>query len=352
VTLAAVAALAFTLLPVASASAKTAKRDVLSMIAPPELVAGQAAVLHGRLTDRASHRPIGRAAVTVYYKRPGIRSWTALKRGRTNRHGYYTATITVPSTGYLAAHFAGNGAHVAKWSRSALIAMHASAPAAAVPVSAAPTPTKSAPASTIPADGTNYWASNGCHYYVANRTWYADYCVAYQTDSAGRAITTVINVYAYNSSAPSHVGPLLYQLSTGSPEWIVWRVPSDPEFETVLWTAVPRNNIYAEPKIEIYFEGHLEWTSVAELQQLIATLQTLLALEQQQGITPAPTNLVTVGGASETSQALTDLANGVDRLGGNAQLGQAASNVFSLGISEPFTPGVCGEYGYYCYPIP
>jgi hypothetical protein len=230
--------------------------------------------------------------------------------------------------------------------------MHASAPAAAVPVSAAPTPTKSAPASTIPADGTNYWASNGCHYYVANRTWYADYCVAYQTDSAGRAITTVINVYAYNSSAPSHVGPLLYQLSTGSPEWIVWRVPSDPEFETVLWTAVPRNNIYAEPKIEIYFEGHLEWTSVAELQQLIATLQTLLALEQQQGITPAPTNLVTVGGASETSQALTDLANGVDRLGGNAQLGQAASNVFSLGISEPFTPGVCGEYGYYCYPIP
>jgi len=24
--------------------------------------------------------------------------------------------------------------------------------------------------------------------------------------------------------------------------------------------------------------------------------------------------------------------------------------VYSLGISEPFTPGICGEVGYVCYP--
>jgi len=40
----------------------------------------------------------------------------------------------------------------------------------------------------------------------------------------------------------------------------------------------------------------------------------------------------------------------MDKLGGNAQLGQEFSSVYSIGISEPFTPGPCGEVGYYCYP--
>jgi hypothetical protein len=93
----------------------------------------------------------------------------------------------------------------------------------------------------------------------------------------------------------------------------------------------------------------LEWTTVSELEQLVADLQALLALEQQ-GTTPAPTDIVTIGGASETPQALTDLANGVDTLGGSTELEQAFSNVYSLGISEPFTPGICGEVGYVCYP--
>jgi hypothetical protein len=49
-------------------------------------------------------------------------------------------------------------------------------------------------------------------------------------------------------------------------------------------------------------------------------------------------------------QTFQDFWNGIDRLGGNAQLGAAISNIYSRGISEPFTPGVCGEYGGYCYP--
>jgi hypothetical protein len=316
-------------LSISSVSAAPLRGDVLSLAVPGLVSVGQRAELYGYLSDRSSRRPIRGGTVTFYYEAKGARSWTAITTEQTNGNGYFQAIFTIPSAVYFAVYFRGNSDHLATWSAAELIGVR----------------------SVLPPDGTSYWnPADDCHYHVANGTLYGDYCVAYQTDSSGNAIKTIYNVYAYDDRVASHVGALQYQLNTAYPDWIVWRVPSDPEFQTVLWASVPRNNINAEPEIEIYFNGHWVWTTVSKLQQLVAALQALLAAEQQQGITPAPTDIVTVGGASETPPQLTDLVNGVDKLGGNAQLGQEFSSVYSIGISEPFTPGPCGEVGYYCYP--
>jgi hypothetical protein len=155
-------------------------------------------------------------------------------------------------------------------------------------------------------------------------------------------IPAIWNVYAFNPNVPSHVGQIMYQLNTSSPAWIEWRVPTDPEYQTVLWSAVPRNNPTAEPQIYIDFQGTWQWTTLSQLQELAQKLQELLALEQQKGITSAPTTLVTIGGASETPQALTDLVNGVDRLGGSEELAEAFSNVHNFDLTDPLpqaTPG-------------
>ncbi len=331
------------LLP-ALASAARAKRDVLSLTAPAEVSSGQSAVLRGRLIDRSSHRPIRRVELTFYGKKPGATSWTALRTGRTDGNGYYKATVSISAAAYVAVHFHGGRGHAATWSKSKLIAVRSTPRPPSTPPPRIP-PTGAPPAETIPPDGTTKWGSEGCHYTVANRIWHGDYCVAYQTDSSGKAITAVYNVYAFDNSRANNVGPILFQLDTAFPEWIVWRVPSDPEFQTVLWAAVPTSNIYAEPLLEIYLAGEWQWTTKARLEQLIIELEELLAAEGQPYI-------VTISGVSPaTTQALTDLANGVDTLGGSTELEQAFSNVYSLGISEPFTPGVCGEVGYVCYPF-
>jgi hypothetical protein len=317
------------LLPAASAPGAARVRDVLGLTAPGQVSVGAAALLSGRLTDISS-RPLYGGNITFYYEHPGAHSWTALSSVRTDSRGYYHASFNIPAAIYFAARYAGNGRYTGAWSNTRLIEV----------------------VKAIPADGTNYWASDGCHYYVANRTWYGDICAAYQTDAAGNAIKTIYNIYAYDNRVPSHIGVLKYQLNTAFPGSLVWRVPSDPEYQTVLWSSVPRNNVNAEPQIEIYFQGGWIWTTISKLQQLVATLQAQLAAEQQQGTTAAPTDLVTVSGASETPKALTDLANGVDTLGGNVQLGQALSNVYSLSLSSGVTLGVCGETTtLYCSPL-
>ena len=52
---------------------------------------------------------------------------------------------------------------------------------------------------------------------------------------------------------------------------------------------------------------------------------------------------MSIAGSSDSYQALTDLVNGVDTLGGNVQLGETFSNIYSIGVSDPVTLGVCGE---------
>lgn len=221
-------------------------------------------------------------------------------------------------------------------------------PTATPPVAAAPAP---AEAHTIPPDGTNEWRSDGCHYYVVNQSWHGDYCAAYQADSAGNPIKNIINIYRFDNRDQGNVGPLLYQFETASPEWLIWRVPSDPEYQTVLWSAVPINNVTAEPKIEILFDGHWEWTTVSQLKELVTLWERYVAVEQQQGIVPTTTDIVTIDGASETPQAFTDLVNNVDTLGGNAELGQLGINLYSAGVSDPVDWGICGEdLDYECSP--
>lgn len=298
------------------AVAATRHRVSLRLAAPTRIPPDRTSVLSGRLIDRSTGHAIADARVRFYYWRPGQGSWKALGTARTNWRGSYRQAFDVPSTVAFTTRFAGSRRFRSAWSPTRWVRM--------------------------PANGTEAWNTHyHCRYTVVSGRWYGDYCVADQTQS-------VINIYDYNSRSAMRAGALRYQLRTNFPNFIVWRDPNDTEFRTVAWAAVPRSNPTAEPQLWVDFEGRWQWITKSGLIALIQRLEAIIAA-QGGGTLPASSNLVTVGGASEGPWAFTDLANGIDRLSGNAQLAQTFSSIYTI---DPLTLGRCGEYGYRCYALP
>lgn len=122
----------------------------------------------------------------------------------------------------------------------------------------------------------------------------------------------------------------------------------EPRLARGLLRRVPQNNLNAELEFYVDFQGRWQWVTKSGLIALIQRLEAILAA-QGGGTLPASSNIITVSGSSESPWSFTDLANGIDRLGGNAELGQAFSDIYKL---DPLILGPCGEYGHRCYELP
>lgn len=317
---------ALLMLGAGSAVAAAKKPVSLGLAAPSQIAPDQGSIMSGRLINRSNRHVIVGARIRFYFAPPGAKSWKFLGTALTNGQGVYRTTINVPATAAFTTYFAGS-----RRFRSAR------------------SPTRWV---DMPADGSMAWnAHYNCHYTVGGGVWRGDFCAAYQTNTSGAVVRNIVNIYAYDPHSAMRAGALQYQLNTAFPGWMVWRVPSDPEFQTVLWAAVPQNNPTAEPKLWVDFQGKWQWITKSGLIALIQQLEAIVAA-QGGGTPPASSNIVTVAGSPEGPWAFTDLANGVDKLGGNAQLGQAFSNIYSLATMDPVTLGVCGEYDWTCYPLP
>ncbi len=276
--------------------------------------------MYGRLINPSTGRAIRGALITFYYLRPGGSSWTPLQSVLTNASGYYSDTFNVSVTTAFATHFAGSRSFGSVWSPERWIEM--------------------------PRNGTTLWNSHySCHYTVAGGLWHGDYCAAYDRNSVGEVLRTVVNVYAFNPRSVTRIGALAFQLNTANSSWIEWRIPSNPVFRAARWAAVPRNDPTAEPEFYIYLNGGWAWWTKSQLIQYINTLEQII---QKESSTPPSSSIISADG---TVPALTDLANGVDSLGGNAEIGQVMSNIYSLGVSAPLTLGDCGEAVWLCYPL-
>jgi hypothetical protein len=305
----------------ANASASTYNDYLEIRTANTNLPRGSEDVVGGRLRT-ASGRPIHNGAVTISYAYPGERSWKPITEFKTNSVGSYFHRYVIPGTVYFRAHFSGGGGFT--------------------PVTTGAI--KVVTSNAVPADGTEYVdPKTGCAYVVENGTWVGKICILQQVDSSGKRIENMYNLYEFNAASSNHVGNYLMEEYSGDPKYIEYRIPNNALFETVAWAAVLRTDPSGSFIYEVPVGGKWTWVSQAELDRLLSA-QVAAAAGQQ--APPPAIETVNVSG----DQTFQDFWNGIDRLGGNAQLGAAITNIYSRGVSEPFTPGICGEYGGYCYP--
>jgi hypothetical protein len=271
-----------------------------------------------------SRVPIEAGDVHIEYAFPGQR-WTTLTELETNSRGRYSNTYAIPVTVDLRARFLGSSR------------FH-------------PVTTGRIRVSTykgIPAEGSEYWnPRDGCGYVVEHRVWVGKICSRQLVDSSGRRIEDLFDLYEYNPSSSTHAGNFVVEQNTEEPGWFEFRVPGNSLFEVVLWAAIKESEPSAPPAFEVDLGGKDVWISEAELKR---DLEAQRAAAAGQQAAPPATQTVTIGGVPPSAeQALDNMLNGFDALGGSEELAQSFSAVYSLNLMDPVNTYVCGSSGFLC----
>ena len=320
--LALVAAVVCCLFGASHAAAATVNDSLELRIAHSSLPAGSEETVSGKLVS-LSGKPIRNGKVLIEYAYPN-EGPTPITEFTTSTTGTFAHGYKVPTTVFFRAYFTGGGSFtpfLTKWLKV--------------------TTTKG-----VPADGTEYIDPHtGCAWVVENGAWVGKICESQQVDSSGNPIEDMYDLYEFNAASSNHVGNYMAELYTGDPTFNEYRIPNNVVFETVQWAAVPKNNPTAEPVWEVALGGQWAWVSTAQMKQLLGAQQAAAA---GQAAAPPASDTITIPNDWNTT-LFGDFFNGIDHLGGNVQLGETFSKLYSLGISEPFTPGVCGEVNYTCW---
>jgi hypothetical protein len=305
-----------------SASAAGANDTLLVRSANGSVAAGTEDVIGGKLLT-SSGRPIRNGRVLIEYAYPG-EHFKAVTEIKTSSIGSYYHLYTLPSTVYFRARFVGGGGFTPLTTSYVKVNV----------------------TRAVPADGSEYIdPKTGCAYIAEDGAWVGKYCETQQVDSSGRRIADMYNLYEFDAASSDHVGNYMMEEYTGDPQFLEYRIPDSIVFQTVSWAAFPKADPGTEPLWDTPVGGTWTWLTTAQLRELMNAQAAAAAGAQ---VAPPAVDTVEISG-SYTAAMYQDFVNGIDNLGGNAALGAAASSVYSLGLSEPFTAGPCGEVNYECW---